>query len=122
VPYDKFWKVTDNTCPKEGDPLKLRTQFAEKVVKQAELGAEEQLTYLARSAYVEVDKDEREVIAGAQRLERMTEDWLRDEAKALAKIEKGIEKEIEREETALESPLRQFLKNSTPFSSFFGRR
>jgi len=125
VPFYKYWKITDNTCPTVTDPIKMRSQYLEKLLEQGELSVEEQLTYIARSAYSEVDKDERYVLDGARRIERMTEDFVRNEVEAIASVEKEVEKELgvvekelEKEEVALETPIKQFLHSIIP--SLFG--
>eukprot|EP00913_Durusdinium_trenchii_P017401 g16359.t1 len=74
VPYDKYWKVTDNSCAAEGDPAKLRTIYAEKLLEQAEMGFEEQLTLLARTTVSKIDKEEKVIMDAARRLEKKTED------------------------------------------------
>uniref|UniRef100_A0A7S4WHS9 VDE lipocalin domain-containing protein n=1 Tax=Alexandrium monilatum TaxID=311494 RepID=A0A7S4WHS9_9DINO len=104
VPFYKYWTITDNRCPTSGDPVRLRTQFAERVAEQAAKSAEVQLTYLARSAYSEVDKDERYVIDAAKRLEKRTVDFLRSESQLLQKVSQDLELEIEKDEIALEAP------------------
>eukprot|EP00435_Cladocopium_sp_Y103_P046290 s361_g13.t1 len=86
VPYDKYWKVTDNTCAAEGNPAKLRTIYAEKLLEQAEMGFEEQLTLLARTTMNKVDQEprvilihvtwgqeEKLIVDAANRLEKKTE-------------------------------------------------
>merc|ERR1712083_900015 len=94
VPFYKFWTITDNVCPNEADPTKLREEYLEKLVEQAALSVEEQLTYMARSAYSEIDKDERYVLEGAERIEKMTEKFVKKEAKMLAKVERAVEREL----------------------------
>lgn len=122
VPFDKFWKTTDNSCPEVTDPLALRRAYLEKLVQEGEITAAQQLTYLAKSAYSEVDKDERYVIEGARRIEQMTEEFVRAEARLLEKAEKelekdvvadlvAVEKEIEKDEQLIEVPFRQFFNN-----------
>jgi len=109
VPFDKFWKTTDNACEVAGDPVKLRAEYAERLLKQGELSAEEQLTIMARSAYQELGKDENYVVGSAARLEKMTECFLRDEVAGFQKII-GSEKDLEQQELALEAPLTNLLK------------
>jgi len=62
---------------------------------------------------------------GARRIERMTEDFVRNEVEAIASVEKEVEKELgvvekelEKEEVALETPIKQFLHSIIP--SLFG--
>lgn len=100
VPYDKYWKVTDNTCAAEGDPAKLRTIYAEKVLEQAEMGFEEQLTLLARSTMNKVDQEEKLIVDAANRLEKKTEKFVREEINA-------GEQAIEDSELAFEAPIRK---------------
>mmetsp|Transcript_57903 Transcript_57903/g.148950 ORF Transcript_57903/g.148950 Transcript_57903/m.148950 type:complete len:479 (+) Transcript_57903:2-1438(+) len=110
VPFDKFWKFTDNQCEQTGDPVKLRAQFAEKLLRQGELSVEEQLTYMARTAYSEIGKDETYVVKSASRLEKMTQQFLQDEAKQLATVGSAVEREIEKNEIAYEAPVVSLLK------------
>mmetsp|Transcript_135559 Transcript_135559/g.343007 ORF Transcript_135559/g.343007 Transcript_135559/m.343007 type:complete len:377 (+) Transcript_135559:1721-2851(+) len=121
VPFYKFWTITDNTCQTVADPIKLRTQYLEKLLERGEISVEEQLTYLARSAYSEVDKDEKYVLDGARRIEKMTEGFVMDEVKALVSVEKEIERElavvgdaVEKDKTFLGGPFEQFLRSFAP--------
>jgi len=100
VPYDRYWKETDNTCAAEGDPAKLRTIYAEKLLEQAEMGFEEQLTLLARSTISKVDQEEKLIMDAANRLEKKTEKFVREEINA-------SEQAIEDSELAFEAPLRK---------------
>jgi len=109
VPFYRFWQVTDNRCQAVGDQNSLRAQFAERLVEQAANSAEVQLTYLARSAYSEVSKDEKSFYESARRLERMTVDFLASEQNILKQVGENVEKEIEKEEIALEAPLMELI-------------
>merc|ERR1712176_984402 len=121
VPFYKYWKITDNSCPVVSDPVKLRSQYLEKLLEQGEISVEEQLTYIARSAYSEVDKDEKYVIEGARRIERMTEEFVQNEVRLLASVgneverELGVvEKEINKERTVFWAPIQQLLRGVIP--------
>jgi violaxanthin de-epoxidase len=107
IPYDKFWKATDNSCNASPDPLKARASFAKKLLEQGELSAEEQLTYLARSAQSEIDKDERWAFESAIRIEKMTEKFVVAEADQLLKVEKAAERELVKDEQALEQVIKK---------------
>jgi len=107
MPFDAFWKVTDNSCPANPDPVQARASFAKKLLAQGELSVEEQLTYLARSAQSEIDKDERWAFESALRIEKMTEKVVATEANELLKIEKAAEREIIKDEQALEQVLKK---------------
>jgi len=100
VPYDKYWKVTDNSCPVEGDPAKLRAQYAERLIEQAELGFEEQLTLLARRTISLADTEEKEIVEATKRLQKKTKNFVQNELRI-------DEKAIEDNELALEAPFRQ---------------
>jgi len=107
LPFYKYWKLTDNSCPKIEDPTKMRAQYLEKLLEQGEISAAEQLTQAARGAYSEFDKDERYVVDGARRIEKMTEDYLKTEFNEVEKDFTSIEKEFERDETLLQQWFRQ---------------
>jgi len=100
VPYDKYWKATDNSCTVEGDPAKLRVQYAEKVLEQAELGVEEQLTQMVKLGFSTVYQEEKDVVAAAKRLEKRTEDFVQTELMVTEKV-------IEDGELALEAPFQK---------------
>jgi len=120
VPFDKYWKTTDNTCPGAGDPVKLRSEYAEKLLEQAELSVEENLTLLARSASTGVEAEEQLVADGAKRLEKMTEDFIKREAKELGKLEKGVEKveeSIVQEQKSIKDFVMGFFQQKSPNSS-----
>jgi len=127
VPFFKYWKLTDNSCPIEQDPLKLRQQYAQRLLKQGELSVQEQLTYLSRQAYSEIDADEKYIIKSAERIEKMTENFVAQEVGLLVSAEKAVEqtlmnvekevekdlviveKELEKDEQLLEIPFRNLL-------------
>eukprot|EP00441_Pelagodinium_beii_P033029 CAMPEP_0197638462 /NCGR_PEP_ID=MMETSP1338-20131121/13383_1 /TAXON_ID=43686 ORGANISM="Pelagodinium beii, Strain RCC1491" /NCGR_SAMPLE_ID=MMETSP1338 /ASSEMBLY_ACC=CAM_ASM_000754 /LENGTH=462 /DNA_ID=CAMNT_0043211045 /DNA_START=95 /DNA_END=1483 /DNA_ORIENTATION=- len=109
VPYDKFWKSTDNTCATAGDPVKLRAQYAERLVQQAEMSAEQQLTLLQRSTFSKVDREEKKIVRSAQRLEKMTEDFVKSEVQFIGAELQQAEREIEKDELLLEAPFRSVL-------------
>lgn len=106
IPFDKYWRLTDNSCKKADDPSKLQAQYAQKLLAQGKLTAEEQLTYLARSAY-SGDNNQRDVQQGALKLEKMTEDWVRSQATDLAKFGTGVEIDLEK-------AFRSLFKDSAP--------
>jgi len=109
VPFYRYWTITDNSCTALGDPVKLRKEFAERLAGQAAQSAETQLTYLARSAFSEVDKDERYVIRATKRLEKMAAKFLAKEQKLLQKAGEQFENDLERKEKAWEAPFLGFL-------------
>lgn len=108
VPFDKYWKFTDNSCKAEEDPVKLRAKYAAQILVQAELSAEEQLTILSRSTFAEVDKDEKFIVDSAARLGKQTQKFAKldfDELKKEAtKIAGKAEKNIERDQQIIEAP------------------
>jgi len=108
IPYDAFWKATDNSCKSNPDPLQARARFAKQLLEQGELSVEEQLTYLARSAQSEIDKDERWAFESALRIEKMTENFVASEADQILKIEQAAEQEIIKDEQALEQVFKKF--------------
>jgi len=105
VPYDKFWRTTDNSCAASGDPAALRAQFAKRLVQQAELSAEAQLTYLARSTLSVADKQEKEIERAAGRLEKLTENFAKEEAKFLSDELEVVGKELKKDTAIIEEEL-----------------
>eukprot|EP00931_Biecheleriopsis_adriatica_P115429 TRINITY_DN91213_c0_g1_i1.p1 TRINITY_DN91213_c0_g1~~TRINITY_DN91213_c0_g1_i1.p1 ORF type:complete len:518 (+),score=106.47 TRINITY_DN91213_c0_g1_i1:63-1556(+) len=129
VPYDKFWKTTDNSCNIVSDPVKLRLQYAERLLEQSELSAEAQLTLLARSSLSAADAEEKMIVNSAMRLEGQLADFIatevreigdelkKDEAfleNELKKDEALLEQELEKDEKWLEAPFKRLLELFTP--------
>jgi violaxanthin de-epoxidase len=116
IPYDRFWKVTDNSCPANPDPTQARLSFAKKLLEQGELSVEEQLTYLARSASSEIDKDERWAFESALRIEKMTEQFVSAEAGQILELERAAEREFIKDEQAVENAFKKFFSKLLPSS------
>jgi len=93
VPFDEFWKVPNNSCYQIDDPAKFRAAFMESVLEQGEknavLGAEQQLTMLARSAVSSVVAEEE---WAAKTINKMRLDFLAQETLRLQKIEDTVDK------------------------------